>query len=68
MKEIAVKQRFYPTPEQVALLEQTFGCVRYIYNAILRWRTDAFYNESQKVNYNSVSSHLTDLKKYLELS
>ena len=68
MKEIAIKQRFYPTSEQVILLEQTFGCVRYIYNAILRWRTDAFYNENQKVNYNSASSRLTELKKDSELS
>jgi len=68
MKEIAIKQRFYPTSEQVALLEQTFGCVRYIYNSILRWRTDAFYNENQKVNYNAASSRLTELKKDSELS
>ncbi|MDF4559977.1 helix-turn-helix domain-containing protein, partial [Vibrio parahaemolyticus] len=53
MKEIAIKQRFYPTTEQAQLLAQTFGCVRFVYNAILKWRTDAFYNESKKVNYNT---------------
>ncbi|HIF9208392.1 MULTISPECIES: helix-turn-helix domain-containing protein [Vibrio] len=26
MKEIAIKQRFYPTTEQAQLLAQTFGC------------------------------------------
>ena len=41
MKEIAIKQRFYPTTEQAELLAQTFGCVRVVYNAILKWRTDA---------------------------
>ncbi|WP_352297265.1 transposase, partial [Pseudoalteromonas sp. 20-MNA-CIBAN-0454] len=63
MKEIAVKQRFYPTPEQVTLLEQTFGCTRFVYNSILRWRTDAYYNEQIKINYSKASSYLTELKK-----
>ncbi|ENY2751925.1 helix-turn-helix domain-containing protein, partial [Salmonella enterica] len=42
----AYKYRFYPTPEQAEqaeLLAQTFGCVRFVYNSILRWRTDAYY-------------------------
>ncbi len=68
MKERAYKYRFYPTPEQVQLLEQTFGCTRFIYNSILRWRTDAYYNDQTKVNYNSASSHLTELKKKPEFS
>ena len=68
MKEIAIKQRFYPTTEQAELLAQTFGCVRVVYNAILKWRTDAFYNESQKVNYNAASSRLTELKKLPEFA
>ncbi|GAM65452.1 putative virulence protein [Vibrio ishigakensis] len=68
MKEIAIKQRLYPTTEQVNLLEQTFGCVRFVYNAILKWRTDTFYNDNQKVNYNSASSQLTELKKEPELN
>jgi putative transposase len=67
MKEIAVKQRFYPTIEQAELLAQTFGCVRVVYNSILRWRTDAFYNDTQKVNYNAASAKLTELKKDPEL-
>lgn len=66
MKEIAIKQRFYPTTEQAQLLAQTFGCVRVVYNAILKWRTDAFYNEGQKVNYNAASARLTELKKQPE--
>ncbi|TZF51134.1 helix-turn-helix domain-containing protein, partial [Salmonella enterica subsp. enterica serovar Typhimurium] len=37
----AYKYRFYPTTEQAELLAQTFGCVRFVYNSILRWRTDA---------------------------
>lgn len=68
MKERAYKYRIYPTTEQVHLLEQTFGCVRFIYNSILKWRTDAFYMEQKKVNYNACSSKLTELKKEPELS
>lgn len=68
MKERAYKYRIYPTTEQVHLLEQTFGCVRFIYNYILKWRTDAFYMEQKKVNYNSTSSKLTEIKKESELS
>lgn len=63
MNEKAYKYRIYPTPEQVSLLEQTFGCTRFVYNTILRWRTDAYYKEQIKINYNSASSYLTDLKK-----
>ena len=66
MKERAYKYRIYPTPEQVTLLEQTFGCTRFIYNSILRWRTDAYHNEQTKINYNKASSYLTELKKNSE--
>ncbi|MFT5879418.1 MAG: putative transposase [Moritella sp.] len=68
MKERAYKYRIYPTSEQVILLAQTFGCVRVVYNSILRWRTDAYYNEQTKINYNAASSYLTELKKTSELS
>lgn len=59
----AFKYRFYPTPEQAALLAQTFGCVRFVYNSILKWRTDAFYEDGKSINYNAASAKLTALKK-----
>lgn len=62
----AYKYRFYPTPEQAELLARTFGCVRFVYNAILKWRTDAFYNDGESVNYNTASAKLTALKKEFE--
>uniref|UniRef100_UPI001237FD5D helix-turn-helix domain-containing protein n=1 Tax=Candidatus Enterovibrio escicola TaxID=1927127 RepID=UPI001237FD5D len=55
MNEKAYKYRIYPTPEQVTLLEQTFGCTRFVYNTILRWRTDAYYDQQTKINYNKAS-------------
>ena len=61
--ERAYKFRFYPTPEQEILLARTFGCVRYVWNAVLRYRTDAFYQRQEKVGYNDASAFLTQLKK-----
>ena len=63
MTKRAFKYRFYPTPEQEQLLAQTFGCVRFVYNHILRWRTDEYYKNGNSVNYNAASKQLTELKK-----
>ncbi|MCT4707600.1 transposase [Enterobacteriaceae bacterium H16N7] len=59
----AYKYRFYPTPDQVELLAQTFGCVRFVYNSILRWRTDAYYERQEKIGYLQANARLTALKK-----
>jgi len=64
----AYKYRFYPTPDQVELLTQTFGCVRFIYNSILRWRTDAYYKHQEKIGYVQASARLTALKKEPEFA
>ena len=61
--ERAFKYRFYPTPEQAILLARTFGCVRFVWNAVLRYRTDAFYQRQEKIGYNDASAFLTQLKK-----
>ncbi|WP_235860138.1 RNA-guided endonuclease InsQ/TnpB family protein [Photobacterium aquimaris] len=66
MKDIAMKFRFYPTPSQEHLLARTFGCVRVTYNQILKHRTDAYYSDNEKINYNKASSLLTQLKKQAE--
>lgn len=59
----ACKYRFYPTSEQAELLAQTFGCVRFVYNSILRWRTDAWDEQQEKIGYTQASARLTALKK-----
>ncbi|ASG81500.1 IS200/IS605 family element transposase accessory protein TnpB [Salmonella enterica subsp. diarizonae] len=64
----AYKYRFYPTPGQVELLAQTFGCVRFVYNSILRWRTDAYYKRQEKIGYTQASARLTALKKKPEFA
>ncbi len=63
MSKRAFKYRFYPTEEQAQLLAQTFGCVRVVYNQILRFRTDAYYKGQQSVGYLAASAELTRLKK-----
>ncbi|AJE22464.1 RNA-guided endonuclease InsQ/TnpB family protein [Azotobacter chroococcum] len=66
MTKRAYKYRFYPTPEQAGLLARTFGCMRFVYNSVLRWRTDAFYQEQKKVGYTQASARLTAIKKLPE--
>lgn len=68
MMKRAYKYRFYPTNEQDNLLAQTFGCVRFVYNSILRWRTDAFYQRQEKIGYVGANARLTELKKDPELA
>ena len=62
----AYKYRFYPTNEQAELLAQTFGCVRFIYNQILKFRTDAYYEKKENISYIDASARLTEIKKLSE--
>ena len=62
----AYRFRFYPTAEQAQLLSRTFGCVRYVYNWALKAKTDAYYNEGQRIYYKDMSAQLTVLKQQPE--
>lgn len=64
----AYKYRCYPTSDQVELLAQTFRGVRFVYNSILRWRTDAYYERQEKIGYVQASAQLTALKKQPEFT
>jgi putative transposase len=64
----AYRFRCYPTPEQQQVLARTFGCARFVYNHMLRLRTDAWFQRQQKVGYHETSSALTALKKQPELA
>ncbi len=50
------RYRFYPTPEQAAVLARTFGCARYVYNWALRLRTDAYYERQERIGYHEASA------------
>ncbi len=58
----AYKYRFYPTDEQKLILAQTFGCCRFVYNWGLNTRSVAYSQRGEKLNYNTLSAMLPDLK------
>ncbi|GHO65129.1 transposase [Ktedonobacter sp. SOSP1-52] len=64
----AYKYRFYPSDEQKQIFARTFVCVRFVYNWALRKKTDAFYNDNQRLYYKDLSALLPDLKKQKEYS
>jgi putative transposase len=59
----AYKYRVYPTDEQKHVLARTFGCARFVYNWALRQKTNAFYQEQQRLSYKDLSKALTRLKQ-----
>jgi hypothetical protein len=62
----AYRYRFYPTPEQAAVLARTFGCARYVYNWALRLRTDAYAERHERLDYDDTCAALTVLKQQPE--
>ena len=59
----AYRYRFQPNEEQRELLARTFGCVRVVYNHVLRWRTDAYHDDGESIGYAGANARLTELKK-----
>ncbi|KVN29237.1 transposase [Burkholderia pyrrocinia] len=59
----AYRFRFYPTPEQAVMLARTFGCARFVYNHMLRMRSDAWQQRQERVGYHETSAALTALKR-----
>lgn len=57
-----IKFRIYPSSEQQNLINQTFGCCRFIYNKGLSMRNEAYEN-GNKIGYSQTSAMLTELKK-----
>ncbi|MFD8739891.1 RNA-guided endonuclease InsQ/TnpB family protein [Streptomyces sp. NPDC059618] len=64
----AFKYRFYPTSDQAEQLEQTFGCVRKVYNMALEARSRAWTDERRRIRYPETSAMLTEWKKSGEFS
>jgi putative transposase len=58
----AYKCRAYPTPEQVAVLNRTFGCVRFVWNQILAWRHARYHGERVMTNFVQANAYLTAMK------
>lgn len=62
----AYRFRFYPTPEQERILARTFGCARFVYNHMLRLRSDAWMQRQERMGYHESSAALTALKRQPE--
>lgn len=58
----AFKYRMYPNKNQISLLEKTFGCVRFVWNNILAWRSEEYRVNKTKINYSKTSAYLTAFK------
>ena len=63
-----LKFELKPNKTQIKLLNQNFGCVRFIYNHCLAMKNELYRDGKQKFNYADMCRHITDLKKYEETS
>lgn len=62
MTKRAYKERFYPTPEQAALMAQSFGCARFVWNNTLAYRTEAYQQHGESVSHSAAEKRLVGLK------
>jgi len=63
----AYKCRAYPEPEQAAMLNRTFGCVRVVWNRTLAWRHARWHGEKVKTGFTQANAYLTAMKASEEL-
>lgn len=63
-----LKFRLKPNKTQIKLLNQNFGCVRFVYNHCLTMKNELYKEGKQKFNYAEMCRHITDLKRYEETS
>ncbi|WP_061294431.1 RNA-guided endonuclease InsQ/TnpB family protein [Herbidospora cretacea] len=64
----AYKVRLCPTPEQAAVLNRTFGCVRVVWNRTLAWRRARYHGECVKTNFTQANAYLTAMKAFDDLA
>lgn len=64
----AYKCRLYPTFEQASILNRTFGCIRVVWNVVLKQRSELYNSEKISTSYKEASVNLTLLKQVSEFS
>ncbi|WP_204301789.1 helix-turn-helix domain-containing protein, partial [Actinoplanes campanulatus] len=64
----AYRCRAYPTPEQAAMLNRTFGCVRVVWNRTLSARHARYHTEGKATSYAETDRALTGMKQDPELA
>lgn len=60
--------RLYPNIEQQTLMAKHFGCVRFIYNYMLAYKTKIYETDKKNVNKFEMCSMVTQMKKQEEYS
>jgi len=68
MEHCSHKYRAYPTDDQVNLLARTFGSARYVWNAILDWRSKEYSLNGTKIGYAKSTAKLTEMKQSPDLA
>lgn len=68
MTHCSHKYRAYPTDDQMQLLARTFGSARFVWNAILDWRSKEYSLNGTKINYTKSAARLTEMKQQPELA
>jgi putative transposase len=68
MPHCSHKYRAYPTDDQALLLAKTFGCARFVWNAILDWRSKEYSLNGTKIGYSKSTARLTELKQQPEFA
>ncbi|MGL5050642.1 MAG: IS200/IS605 family element RNA-guided endonuclease TnpB [Fusobacteriaceae bacterium] len=59
---LGFKYRIYPTNEQSQIINQTFGCIRFLYNRFLSQRNEVYKLEKKSLTYNTQAKELPALK------
>ncbi len=62
----AYKYRIYPTKDQIQIIENHFGCCRYIYNWGIEQRINYYNVNNKTLSYSKQCGQLTQLKKEKE--
>lgn len=63
--EKSYKFRLYPNKTQEALVQKTFGCVRFVYNHYLAKRKELYLSKIENMKFFSCCADLTQLKTEL---
>lgn len=63
-----IKHRFYPTKDQEILLRRTLGCVRFIYNKSLDFKSSTFTQTGKSLSSFDLMKELTKWKRQPEYS
>ncbi|MFD4672692.1 RNA-guided endonuclease InsQ/TnpB family protein [Lentzea sp. NPDC058450] len=64
----AYRCRAYPDPDQIAMLNRTFGCVRLAWNKTLAERSTRYRTEGKSTSYRETDAALTAWKRSDDLS